>query len=52
MNRLVDEWTTRALVQFDAETRFRALAESGRPQRGLELLDLLDQRKGAKKKES
>lgn len=42
MNRLVDEWATSALVQFDAETRFRALAASGRPARGLALLDQLD----------
>ena len=42
MNRLVDEWATSALVQFDAETRFRALAASGRPARGLALLDRLD----------
>lgn len=42
MNRLVDECATSALVQFDAETRFRALAASGRPARGLALLDQLD----------
>ena len=42
MNRLVDEWATSALVQFDAETRFRALAASGRPARGLALLDRFD----------
>ena len=50
MNRLVDEWATSALVQFDAETRFRALAAAGSPQRGRELLDQLDQREKAKKK--
>lgn len=42
MNRLVDEWATSALVQFDAEARFRALAASCRIERGLELLDRLD----------
>ena len=42
MNRLVDEWATSALMQFDTETRFRALAASGRPARGLALLDQLD----------
>jgi len=47
MNRLVDEWATRALVQFDAETRFRALASTGSAQRGLELLDQLEQRESA-----
>lgn len=42
MNRLVDEWATIALTQFDAETRFRTLAAAGRPARGLALLDRLD----------
>lgn len=42
MNRLVDEWATVALAQFDAETRFRALAARGSAGRGLELLDRAD----------
>ncbi len=42
MNRLVDEWATVALAQFDAETRFRALAARGSAARGLELLDRAD----------
>ncbi len=42
MNRLVDDWATSALIQFDGETRFRALAASGRIERGLELLDRLN----------
>ena len=42
MNRLVDEWATVALTQFDAETRFRTLAARGSGARGLELLDRAD----------
>lgn len=42
MNRLVDEWATVALAQFDAETRFRALAARGSAARGLEILDRAD----------
>jgi hypothetical protein len=40
VNRLVEEMTTLALVEFDAETRFRARAERGcgRVRRGLGLL--------------
>ncbi len=40
LSRLLDELTTQALVQFDAETRFRIRAERGssRLERGLELL--------------
>lgn len=43
MNRLVDEWATVALTQFDAETRFRALAAQGSAARGLKVLDRADQ---------
>lgn len=42
MNKLFDELSTRALVEFDSEVRFRALAASGDVARGLELLDKLD----------
>lgn len=42
MNRLVDEWATVALTQFDAETRFRSLAARGNATRGLNLLDHAD----------
>ena len=40
--RLLDEMTTQALVQFDAETRFKIRVERGSNQleRGLELLRL------------
>ena len=34
INRLMDELSTMALVQYDVETRFRALAARGRPKLG------------------
>jgi len=42
MNKLMDELATVALVEFDAETRFRARAALGSPAEGLRLLDELD----------
>lgn len=42
INRLIDELATSALTQYDAETRFRALAGRGSRKRGLALLDKLD----------
>jgi len=43
LNKLVEEWASVALAQFDAETRFRARAARGSASRGLALLDKLDQ---------
>jgi len=43
LNKLVDEWASMALAQFDAETRFMARAARGDVKRGLVLLDKLDQ---------
>ena len=42
VNKLVDEWATVALAEFDSETRFRALAAAGDPKLGLDILDRLD----------
>ena len=42
LNKLVDEWASMALAQFDAEPRFIARASRGNAQRGLALLDKLD----------
>ena len=42
MNKLIDELSTVALVEFDAETRFRARAAMGSRDEGLALLSLLD----------
>jgi hypothetical protein len=44
LNRLVDEWASMALAQFDAETRFLVRAARGSAPRGLVLLDRLEQR--------
>jgi hypothetical protein len=43
LNKLVDEWASMALAQFDAETRFLVRAARGSTRRGLALLDKLDQ---------
>ncbi|MEA2599798.1 MAG: hypothetical protein QOF89_790 [Acidobacteriota bacterium] len=42
MNKLIEEFSTVALTEFDAETRFRARAALGSREEGLKLLDLLD----------
>jgi predicted transcriptional regulator len=42
MNKLIDELSTIALVESDAETRFRARAARGSREERLRLLDLLD----------
>ena len=42
LNKLVEEWASVAIAQFDSETRFAARAARGRVSRGLELLDKLD----------
>ena len=42
LNTLVGELSSLALAQFDAETRFRALAEGGQVEQGLRLLNKLD----------
>ena len=42
LNKLFDEFATVALTQYDAKTRFDLQASKGDKQRGLELLDKLD----------
>ena len=42
VNKLVEELSTAALAQFDAELRFRALARRGNPAAGLRILAKLD----------
>ncbi len=44
VNKLIDELSTVALAEFDAETRFRARAALGSPKEALRLLDDLDRR--------
>ena len=42
VNKLMEELSTVALAQHDAETRFRALAARGSIEEGLRVLDRLD----------
>lgn len=42
INRLMDELSTIAVAQFDAESRFRALAAKGSVKKGLKILERLD----------
>jgi HicB family len=48
LNKLVEDWASIALAQFDAETRFRARASRGNTARGLALLHKLDREFGRK----
>jgi predicted transcriptional regulator len=43
INKLIEEFSTLALAEFDVETRFRARAARGSVEEGLQLLDKLDQ---------
>jgi hypothetical protein len=52
LNKLVDEWASMALAQFDAEVRFEARAARGSAKRGLALLDKLDRSFDEKKAKS
>ncbi len=42
INKLMEELATISITEFDAETRFRALAARGSTKKGLVLLDKLD----------
>ncbi|MXW87556.1 MAG: toxin-antitoxin system HicB family antitoxin [Boseongicola sp. SB0673_bin_14] len=46
LNKLFQEFSTKALTEFDVEMRFRARAAAGNPREGLEVLDKLDARFG------
>lgn len=48
LNRLVEELSTAAIAEFDAETRFRARAAIGSPEEALAILDRLDRSEGAR----
>lgn len=48
VNRLLDEVTTIALAQHDAEVRFRVAAARGSRERGPVILDALDRHYGEK----
>jgi hypothetical protein len=49
VNKLVEELATIALVQADAENRYRLRAGRGRPAEGLALLDRLDSARARRK---
>lgn len=42
VNKLIEELSTIALAEFDAESRFRAMAVKGNPEAGLKILEKLD----------
>lgn len=42
VNKLIEELSTLALAEFDAKTRFKAMAARGNPHAGLEILAKLD----------
>ena len=44
LNKLIEELSTRALAEHDTELRFRLRAARGDPERGLAILDGLDER--------
>lgn len=50
INKLMEELATISITEFDAETRFRALAARGSAKKGLALLDKLDTAFAAKGK--
>lgn len=49
VNKLIDELSTVALAEFDAETRFRVRAALGSPEEALRLLDDLDRREAGER---
>ncbi|MDJ0617713.1 MAG: CopG family transcriptional regulator [Calothrix sp. MO_192.B10] len=42
VNKLIEELSTIALAEFDAHTRFKAMAATGNPEEGLRILVKLD----------
>lgn len=42
INKLIEELSTIALAEFDANTRFKAMASMGKSEEGLRILDKLD----------
>ncbi len=47
LNKLIEEFSTQAITESDAHTRFQLRAARGNPQRGLEILDKLDEQFGS-----
>jgi hypothetical protein len=55
LNKLMEEFSTTSLAEFDTENRFRIRAAKGSPRRGLALLEKLDatlRKRPAKRKRS
>jgi predicted transcriptional regulator len=48
LNKLFEEFSAKALAEFDIENRFRIRAARGEPKAGLAILDKLDRLHGAK----
>ncbi|AFY48692.1 Ribbon-helix-helix protein, copG family [Nostoc sp. PCC 7524] len=46
VNKLIEELSTIALAEFDAQTRFKAMAATGNPEAGLRILATLDDHLG------
>lgn len=46
LNHLVEELSTAAIAEFDAETRFRARSAAGSPEKAVEILEKLDRADG------
>lgn len=42
VNKLIEELSTIALAEFDAYTRFKAMAATGKPEEGLRILAKLE----------
>ena len=42
INKLIEELSTIAIAEFDAETRFCAMVVQGNPEEGIAILDKLD----------
>ncbi|NJN08177.1 MAG: toxin-antitoxin system HicB family antitoxin [Richelia sp. RM1_1_1] len=42
INKLIEELSTIALAEFDAHTRFKAMAATGNPEEGLRILAKFD----------
>ncbi|NLT71581.1 MAG: toxin-antitoxin system HicB family antitoxin [Verrucomicrobiaceae bacterium] len=49
VNKLIEELATISIAEFDAETRFRTLAARGSTDRGLAVLEKLDEGFAAEK---
>jgi hypothetical protein len=49
LNKLFEEFSTRAIAEFDVELRFRTRAARGDAERGLAVLDKLDAAYGVKR---